>query len=109
MVGKKRGQDQKENISSLTSGAQVHATLVSPSVYPKAGPLSRSLLPSLFQALVRSFPTGKKEVGKEPGLPSPISTAQPGLGGGGWRAVLANCSGPCSSSCWDSWGSSQLQ
>lgn len=48
MVGKKRGQDQKQNISSLTSGAQVYATLVSPSVYPKAGPLSRGLMPSLF-------------------------------------------------------------
>lgn len=83
MVGKKRGQDQKQNISSLTSGAQVYATLVSPSVYPKAGPLSRGFLPSLFQTLVRSFATGKKEVGKEPGLPSPISTRRARIGGWG--------------------------
>lgn len=76
MVGKKRGRDQKLNIPSLTSGAQVDATLVSPSVYPEVGPLSRGLLPFLFQTLVSSLPTGKKEVGKEPGLPSPISQSQ---------------------------------
>lgn len=95
MVGKKRGRDQKLNIPSLTSGAQVYTTPVSPSVYPKVGPLSRGLLPFLFQTLVSSLPTGKKEVGKEPGLPSPVSRI-PGRG-----AVLASCSGPCSTSCWD--------
>lgn len=73
MVGKKRGRDQKLNIRSLTSGAQVYAT---PSVYPKVGPLSRGLLPFLFQTLVSSLPTGKKEVGKEPGLPSSVLQSQ---------------------------------